>query len=133
MSTLLKTRRWIRLRTIVDSMRSASSSLVVLQELKAFVLTDKAYNIKSLMNIVHELDKVTMPQAMSVLKLRRADAKEVKQLYDSLAQVDEKSVQQQRFFPGSKLPSNHYFSEQISVFAEPRTNSLILLGPAEVN
>ena len=54
------------LRTVVDSLRSPNSSLVVLQELKAFVLTDKAYNIKSLMNIVHELDKVTMPQAMSV-------------------------------------------------------------------
>lgn len=119
------------LRTVVDSLRSPNSSLVVLQELKAFVLTDKAYNIKSLMNIVYELDKVTMPQAMSVLKLRRADAREVKQLYDSLAQVDEKSLQQQRFFPGRKLPSNHYFSEQVSVFAEPRTNSLILLGPAE--
>lgn len=119
------------MRTVVDSLRSPNSSLVVLQELKAFVLTDKAYNIKSLMSIVYELDKVTMPQAMSVLKLRRADAKEVKLLYDSLAQVDEKSVQQQRFFPGRKLPSNHYFSDQVSVFAEPRTNSLILLGPAD--
>lgn len=119
------------IRAVVDSLRSPSSSLVVLQEMKAFVLTDKAYNIKSLMNIVYELDKVTMPQAMSVLKLRRADAKEVKQLYDSLAQVDEKSLQQQRFFPGRKLPSNHYFSDQVSVFAEPRTNSLILLGPAD--
>ena len=119
------------IRAVVDSLRSPNSSLVVLQEMKAFVLTDRAYNIKSLMNIVYELDKVTMPQAMSVLKLRRADAKEVKQLYDSLAQVDEKSLQQQRFFPGRKLPSNHYFSEQVSVFAEPRTNSLILLGPAD--
>lgn len=119
------------LRTIIDSLRSPNSSLIVLQELKAFVITDKAYNIKSLMNIIYELDKVTMPQAMSVLKLRRADAREVKALYDSLAQVDEKSLQQQRFFPGRKTPSNHYFSDQVSVFAEPRTNSLILLGPAE--
>lgn len=119
------------LRAIIDSLRSPNSSLVVLQELKAFVITDKAYNIKSLMNIIYELDKVTMPQAMSVLKLRRADAREVKALYDTLAQVDEKSMQQQRFFPGRKTPSNMYFSDQVSVFAEPRTNSLILLGPAE--
>lgn len=119
------------LRAIIDSLRSPNSSLVVLQELKAFVITDKAYNIKSLMNIIYELDKVTMPQAMSVLKLRRADAREVKALYDTLAQVDDKSLQQQRFFPGRKTPSNMYFSDQVSVFAEPRTNSLILLGPAE--
>lgn len=118
-------------RPIVDSLRSPNSSAVYLQEMKAFVLTDKAYNIKSLMNIIKELDKVVMPQSMSVLKLRRADAKEVKALYDSLAQVDEKSLAQQRFFPGRKTPPSSYFSENVTMFAEPRTNSLILLGPQD--
>ena len=81
--------------------------------MKAFVLTDKAYNIKSLMNIVKELDKVTMPQAMSVLKLRRADAKRLKKLYDSLAQVDEKSLQQQRFSQEEKLAICHIFLKML--------------------
>ena len=119
------------IRPIVEALRSPSSSVAFLQEVKGFVLTDKAYNIKSLMNIVNELDKLTMPQAMSVLKLRRADATEVKKLYDSLAQIDEKSLAQQRFNPSRKTPSSHYFSDQVNIFAEPRTNSLILLGPAD--
>lgn len=118
-------------RPILESLRSPNSSAAILQEMKAFVLTDKAYNIKSLMNIIKELDKVVMPQSMSVLKLRKADAKEVKALYDSLAQVDEKSLAQQRFFPGRKTPPSSYFSENVAMFAEPRTNSLILLGPAD--
>ncbi len=116
---------------IANDLRSPSSSLAILQEMKALIITDKSYNIKSLMNIVKELDKSVMPQAMSVLKLRKADAKEVKALYDSLAQVDEKSMAQQRFFPGRRTPPSAYFSDNVAVFAEPRTNSLILLGPQD--
>jgi general secretion pathway protein D len=119
------------LKVIVDSLRSTSSTFAILNEMKAFVLTDRSYNVKSLMNIVKELDKVSMPQAMSVLKLKRADAREVEKLYKELAQMDEKSLAAQRFFPARRPSSTHYFPENISIFAEPRTNSLILLGPEE--
>lgn len=118
-------------RPILASLSSPNSQITILNEMKAFVITDKSYNIKSLMNIIKELDKAIMPQSMSVLKLRKADAKEVKALYDSLAQVDEKSMAQQRFFPGRKTPPSAYFSENVAMFAEPRTNSLILLGPQD--
>lgn len=100
-------------RPILESLRSPNSSVAYLLEMKAFVITDKAYNIKSLMSIIKELDKVVMPQSMSVLKLRRADAKEVKALYDSLAQVDEKSLAQQRFFPQEKVLLQHTFLKML--------------------
>lgn len=119
------------LQAVIEPLRSPASGFAVLKEIKAFVLTDRSYNIRSLMNIVKELDKVTMPQAMSVLKLKRADAHDVKKLYEALAQMDEKSLQNQRFFPGRRTPSTHYFPENIGIFAEPRTNSLILLGPED--
>ncbi len=115
------------LTPIVDSLRSTASSLVPLQELNAFLITDKAYNIKTLMKIVKELDKVSMPQAMSILKLQSADALEVKQLYDTLAQTDDKSITA-RLFPARKQPTSLYFPESTRMIAEPRTNSLILLG-----
>lgn len=116
---------------VVNSLKSPGANLVMLNELKGFLITDKAYNIKSLMNIVKELDKLTMPQAMSVLKLRRADAREVEQLYKSLAGTSDKDIAQQRFFQGRKAPSSSYFPDNVGIFAEPRTNSLILLGPAD--
>jgi general secretion pathway protein D len=120
------------IKSIVDSLRSTASSLTVLQELKAFILTDKAYNIKSLMNIIKELDQVSMPQAMSVLKLRRVDATEVKKLYDSLMGTDEKSAAAARLFPQlRKQPNSQYFPENTRIIPEPRTNSLILLGPID--
>lgn len=116
---------------ILTQLRAPTSSVAILQEMKAFVITDKAYNIKSLMNVIKELDKVTMPQAMSVLKLRRADAVEVEQLYRSLAGTTEKDIAQQRFIPGKKASPGSYFPDNVGIFAEKRTNSLILLGPQD--
>lgn len=99
--------------------------------MKALLITDKAYNIKSLMNIIKELDKTVMPQAMSVIKLKRADAEDIEKLYKSLAGTSEKELAQQRFFPGRKSSPAVYFPDNVGIFAEKRGNSLILLGPAD--
>ncbi len=118
------------MRAIIPSLQSSSASApIFLQDQKAFLLTDKSYNIKSLMKIVKELDKVTMPQAMSVLKLRQADAVEVKKLYDELTQQSEETPF--RPFGARKQPTAIYFPENARIIAEPRTNSLILLGPKD--
>lgn len=112
---------------IVNALRSNISSYAVLKDLQAFMLTDKAYNIASLMEIVSELDKVTMPQSMSVLKLQRADVQDVKKLYESLTQTEDKGVTA-RLFPTRKQPTTVYFPENLRLIAYPRTNALILLG-----
>jgi general secretion pathway protein D len=113
---------------IVNSLKGAGAELVALREHRAFILTDKAYNIKMLMKIVKELDQVSMPQSMSVLKLRRTDALEVKKLYDSLIHTEEKQDYASRLFASRKQPTSSYFPENTRIIAEPRTNALILLG-----
>lgn len=118
------------IKDIIDSLRSPASAFVVLNELNGFLLTDKSYNIKSLMAIVTELDRVTQPQAMSVLKLRRADAEEVKKLYDNITQTEEAKAA--TMFPAArKQPTALYFPENTRIIAEPRSNALILLGPKD--
>ena len=121
------------IRQIVDSLRSSASSLVVLQEMKAFVLTDKSYNIKFLMKIIREFDKLVIPPAMSVLKLRKADAVQVKKLYDDL--VPNSAQQDQaisaRLFGQRRSSTATYLPDNAQIIAEPRTNSLILLGPRD--
>lgn len=118
------------MRAIVPSLQSSSAAApIFLQDQKAFLLTDKSYNIKALMKIVKELDKLTMPQAMSVLKLRQADAVEVKKLYDELTQQSDEAAF--RPFGARRQPTAIYFPENARIIAEPRTNSLILLGPKD--
>jgi general secretion pathway protein D len=116
------------LKTVIEQFRSSASSAVYLNEHKGFILTDIAYNIKKLMEVIKELDKVTMPESLSVLKLRRADAKEVKELYDTLVQNEQPNKFGPRVVP-KKQPSALSLPENVTIVAEPRTNSLILLGP----
>ncbi len=116
------------LKGIVDQMLSTSAGpSFALRELKALVLTDKSYNIKTLMKIVKELDQVSMPQSMSVLKLTRADADDVAKLYKDIAKIDDANVMS-RLFPARKQPTSLYFPENVRVIPEKRSNSLILLG-----
>lgn len=116
---------------LMESLRSPASKFIVLNDLNAFILVDRAYNIKSLMAIISELDRVTLPQSMSVIKLKRADAQDVKKLYDSLAQGDDGSITARLFPTARKASSMLYFSESVRIIAEPRTNALIMLGPQD--
>lgn len=111
---------------IIDSLKSTTGTLVPLTDLKAFLLIDQSYNIKSLMRIVKELDRVNMPQAMSVLKLHRADASDVEALYKSLAPQEDRSIVNR--LTARKKSTAYYFPENTRVIAERRTNALILLG-----
>ncbi len=115
---------------ILDQIKSPQSTILALKEHNALLIIDKAFNIFNLMKIVKELDKVSLPQAMSVLKLRKADAIEVKNLYESLIKPDEKTPMPNRLLQ-RKQPTAAYFPENVKIIAEPRTNSLILLGPID--
>ena len=116
------------IKSIIDPLRSSSSQgLVELKEHKGFMLTDKSYNIKMLMKIIKELDKVSIPESMAILKLKNADAKQVQELYASLLPKEEPAS---RFFT-KKQPTSLYFPENTRIIAEPRTNTLILLGPVD--
>ncbi len=113
------------LQPIVESLRSTTSDALPLPQHQAYLLTDTAYNIKVLVNIIQELDKVSMPQSMSVVKLRHVDAKYVKELYDELIQ---KPNTGQNFMLSKKQPTM-LLPENARIIVEPRTNALILLGP----
>lgn len=113
------------LQPIIESLRSTTSDALPLPEHQAYLITDTAYNIKVLVNIIQELDKVSMPQSMSVVKLRHVDARYVKELYDELIQ---KPNTTQNFMLNKKQPTT-LLPENARIIVEPRTNALILLGP----
>ena len=119
------------LKPIIDQMKSPAATVLMLEEHRAILMIDTAYNIVSLMRIIKELDKISMPQTMSVLKLRRAGAKEVAELYQALIKGGDEKTQQPNRVLQRKQPTSYYFPENVRVIAEERSNSLILLGPVE--
>jgi general secretion pathway protein D len=118
------------IKNVIESLRSNTSAFLVLNDLRAFVLTDKAYNIRSLMKVVAEFDRVIIPETMSVIKLRQADAADVKALYESITQTDSKNPAA-KLMPARKQPTTLYFPENVRIIADTRLNTLILLGPTD--
>jgi general secretion pathway protein D len=117
------------IQTIVGQLASSTALVDNFPDLNAIAITDKAVNIRSLMKIVHELDK-EMPEAMSILRLKKADATDVYNLYTDLTKT-ESPQGMARFFGQRAQPDSLYFPANARLIVEPRTNSLILLGPAK--
>ena len=106
---------------------STAGPILTFPDLNALIVTDKGSNIRSLMKIVKEFDK-EMPEAMSVLKLRKSDAEEVAKLYQVLTRA-EAPKGAARFMNQRNQPKALYFPANARIIPEPRTNSLVLLGP----
>ena len=117
---------------IIDAMKSGSSGpLIEVPQLKAVILTDKAANIKSLIRILQEIDAVTLPETLAVIRLRHTDARTVRELYYKLIGKDTNAPMFNPFARQRKSSTTQYFTEATRVFEEPRTNSLIVLGTRE--
>ncbi len=114
---------------IALKLASTSAKIDTFPDLNAVIITDKAINIRSLMQVIQEFDK-DIPEAMTILKLKRADAQDVATLYSSLTQA-ENPLGIARFLGQRAQPDSIYFPANVRMIVEPRTNALILLGPAK--
>ncbi len=94
----------------------------------ALLIVDKSNNIKSLMTILMSLDQITFKETLDVIKLRYTSADVVAKLFSENILLSEKDKNKYRM--EAQTPPNEvtYFSKQIRILPEVRTNSLILLG-----
>lgn len=114
---------------VLDAMKSASSpKLIDIPEVRGILITDKAANIRAMMDVVQELDTVTLPETMSIIRLKRADAVKVAKLYEDLTKAEGQETLASRVLGGRKAQTTKYFAPGTRVIPEPRTNTLILLG-----
>lgn len=117
----------LKVQPVISKFQGNTGSLVVYKELKALIFTDKSCNIKSLMNIVKEMDKQVSPQVMSVLKLKKANVEDVTKLYESLKPQNN----QRAWAPDTKDPASEFFAQNVQLVGDKRTNTLIILGPKD--
>lgn len=116
---------------LVNEFKSKNATLQRYDPQKALIITDLGVNVRSLLQIMKELDTVTMPEVVSVLKLKHASVVDVKALYDQLIAEEQKTGIESRILGVRKTPAATYFPENTRVIAEPRSNSLIILGTQE--
>jgi general secretion pathway protein D len=111
---------------LITQFQGSVGKIETYTDLKALIFIDKAYNIRSLMNIVIELDQAVAPQVVSVIKLQRALAADVITLYNALKPTE--TTAERAWAPLKKESSLQYFPADVILVSDARTNSLIVLG-----
>jgi general secretion pathway protein D len=120
----------------IKELKSNNAEVGIFQESNALILTDHAYNIKSLMKIIKEIDNNGFPEILTIVKLKNSDASDAVELFKSLqGGKPNASANPYARGAGSSSSSNKsedsYFSSSTKIIADNRTNSLIILGNKE--
>jgi general secretion pathway protein D len=116
---------------LLASMLSQPLGLIPQKEVNGFIITDKSLNIRSAAKLLRELDASGLPEAVTVVKLKQANAKDIQDLLVQLIKKPEGSPLARLL--GKVEGSSEYFSAGTRIIVEERTNSLILLGNAKSN
>lgn len=119
------------IQNVIAKLRSSSSpDPIALQEMRAIIMTDRGANIRSMLTIINELDKVNAPESLAVVKLKRTKAKDVVALYKALqGKKEDQQTLAARLFGARKSSTKALFADSVVMIAEERTNTLVLLGP----
>lgn len=113
---------------VIEALQSGTAAAPILfPNLRGILITDRSASIKSIIQVLRELDRVTMPETLSILRLKHADAQRIVDLYQKLIGKD-KEQPFNPFMRQRKPTTTQYFNESTRMFAEPFTNSLIILG-----
>jgi general secretion pathway protein D len=112
---------------VLESMLSATNAIVGQKDMRAFIITDKASNIRAAAKLLQELDQMGLPEEIVVMQLKRVNAADAKTLLDALIRKPEGNPLA-RLLGKASEGNAEYFSPTTRVIAEERTNKLILLG-----
>lgn len=113
---------------VINEVKSAvSPTAIVIPEMRAIILTDKASNLKNMLAIIQELDKPDSAEILKILKLDRIDATRAVNLYKELIKTDEPSLTA-RLLGQRKKPSTQYFSENVRLTPIPHLNAIVMIG-----
>ncbi len=114
-------------KDLLLSMLSSPNNVVEQKDANAFIITDKSLNIKAAARLLLELDQMGMQETVAVVRLKRANAADVKGILDLLVKKPEGNPLA-RLLGKTSEGTSEYFSPGTRIIAEERTNSLVLLG-----
>ncbi len=116
---------------ILKNMLDSGAMVLEQADLNAVIIADKSYNIKAAMKVINELDKTGLQETVVVMRLRHADAKDVRDLFKSLVEEKQPTNPLARLLGRQAEGTASYFAPGTKLIAEERTNSLVLLGPKD--
>jgi len=115
------------IQPLLGSILGQHHKLIPQANINGLIIIDKALSIRSAMRVVQELDQTGMKESVFVMRLKRANARDVKALFDSLIKKPTQNPLA-RLLGRQAEHTTEYFSPSTKIIAEERTNSLIMLG-----
>lgn len=139
-------------QNVVNSLKSRHGNVIVYNPTNTLIITDHAYNVRKIWEIVNELDVGSPKSSMEIIKLRFADATEVQSLIEQLYGVGDSAAQNQAAdnnttrrrrrtrrrndeaaaaTPAAAVSAGKAAKYIDKVMSDQRTNSLIVLANEE--
>lgn len=118
----------LTIQSLLQSMLNQSDIIIPYPEVNGLIITGKSYNIKSAMKVIRALDQTGLQESVVIIKLKNINAKDAKELFDSLITKEGSSSPLARLLGRQAETTLQYFSPTTRIIAEERSNSLILLG-----
>lgn len=91
----------------------------------SLLISDKANNIKAVMNIITALDTADAQEKPEIIQLRYMSAKKIEDLFKDLLQTAGDANQIRL---GIRQPNNNTFFKKVRIVADERTNRIIVFG-----
>jgi general secretion pathway protein D len=93
----------------------------------AVIISAKSNDIRAVMKIIRELDKIEFQETLEIIRLRFATARIVAELFNENILKTTTEFNRYRLDARAQTEAN-FFSKYIKMFPEDRTNTLIVLG-----
>lgn len=117
-------------KDLLQNMLSDKGVPIDIKEVNAFIITDKSLNIISAAKLLLELDQMGGAETATFIRLKNANAIDVKGLLESLMKKPEVSPLA-RLLGKTVEGSRDYFPPGTRIVADERLNALILIGDAK--
>lgn len=116
---------------IIKTLLPLDSSFLIDESTNSLLLIASSNDIRTIMNIITQLDKPGFQEKMELIHLRHSSAETVSRLFnESILRTEQNSFNRYRL-DGRKPDKTNYFAQNTRIIPEPRTNSLILIGRAQ--
>ncbi len=109
----------------------ASPDPIFIKEMNAILFVDRVFNIKTILAVIKELDKMIAPEEISVIRLKNASATQIVELYKNLIKEETAGQQIPRIAGSKRTDLITYFDPQIRLIPDQRNNIIIALGEKE--
>ena len=117
---------------IIKSMQSpASPDPIAIKEMNAILFVDRVFNIRTILAVINELDKMVATEEISVIRLKNASANHIVELYKTLIKEETGGQPSPRIAGSKRTDLITYFDPQIRLIPDQRNNLIIALGSKE--